>query len=212
MLSKGNKAPAFNLIDDRGQTINSSTLKGQRYVLYFYPKDDTPGCTKEACGFRDNLPEFEKSKVKIFGVSADSQAAHEKFVRKYGLNFPLLADTELKLIKAYGVWVEKSMYGKKYMGIARSTFVVDTNGVVEQVWEKVSPEQHAQEVHAYLSGKAAAAPAAKPVQKKSAINKTAAKKAVAKKAPAKKVAAKKPAAKKVPSKVAAKKSAAKKKR
>jgi thioredoxin-dependent peroxiredoxin len=205
MLSKGNKAPSFNLLDDRGQAINSAALKGQRYVLYFYPKDDTPGCTKEACGFRDNLPAFTQSKVKIFGVSADSQAAHEKFVRKYGLNFPLLADTEHKLIKAYGVWVEKSMYGKKYMGIARSTFVINGDGVVEQVWEKVSPEQHAQEVHAYLSSKATPAlAAAKPAVKKAAVKKASAKKPAAKASTAKKAPAKKSVAKKAVKKVAKK--------
>jgi thioredoxin-dependent peroxiredoxin len=201
MLKIGNKAPTFNLIDDRGQAINSAALKGQRYVLYFYPKDDTPGCTKEACGFRDNLPAFNSSNVKVFGVSADSQTAHEKFVRKYGLNFPLLADTEHKLIKAYGVWVEKSMYGKKYMGIARSTFVINSDGVIEQVWEKVSPEQHAQEVHAYLKGESSSSV---PVVKKATAKKSPAKKAAAKKAAKKQTAAKKSTAKKAAKKVVAK--------
>lgn len=161
MLTPGSPAPVFNLPDQRGQRVDSASLQGQRYVLYFYPKDDTPGCTREACSFRDHLPAFQQGKVKVFGVSADTVQAHAKFTTKYSLNFPLLADTELSLIKAYGVWVEKSLYGRKYMGIARATFVVGADGLIEKVWDKVSPDQHAQEVDAWLRGGDAALPAPK---------------------------------------------------
>jgi peroxiredoxin Q/BCP len=152
MLQAGDNVPEFSLVTDKGETVSAKRLKGQRYVLYFYPKDDTPGCTKEACGFRDNLPSFEQLSVRVFGVSADSEAAHTKFVKKFDLNFSLLADPERQLIEGIGAWVEKSMYGKKYMGIARATFVVDAKGKIEKVWEKVAkPDQHAAEVLAYLN-------------------------------------------------------------
>jgi peroxiredoxin Q/BCP len=151
MLDVGDKAPAFTLESDSAETISSKDLKGQRYVLYFYPKDDTPGCTKEACNFRDRLPDFSALGVKVFGVSADSVAAHGKFAKKYGLTFPLLADPEHQLLEAYGVWVEKSMYGRKYFGIQRATFVVDAKGKIEKVWPAVKkPEQHADEVLGWL--------------------------------------------------------------
>lgn len=153
MLQAGDKIPDFSLTTDSGEAVSAKTLKGQRYVLYFYPKDDTPGCTKEACGFRDNLPKFDGISVRVFGVSADSQSAHGKFVKKYDLNFSLLADPERQLIEPIGAWVEKSMYGKKYMGIARATFIVDAKGKIEKVWEKVAkPENHAAEVLAALAG------------------------------------------------------------
>jgi len=151
MLKTGDRAPAFSLASDDGHIVTSASLKGQRYVLYFYPKDDTPGCTKEACGFRDNLPKFSKLGVPVFGLSADDENRHAKFVTKYSLNFPLLSDPDHELLEAYGAWVEKNLYGRKYMGIQRSTFVVGGNGKIEQVWEKVSPEKHAGEVLAWLS-------------------------------------------------------------
>ena len=179
LLQIGAPAPTFSMASDDGLIVSSAALKGQRYVLYFYPKDDTPGCTKEACAFRDNLPKFSKLGVPVFGLSADDEKSHAKFVKKYGLNFPLLSDPDHELLEAYGAWVEKNLYGRKYMGIQRSTFVIAGNGKIEQVWEKVSPESHAEEVMAYLRGKPAAKKAA-PV-----------KKVVAKKAPAKKAAAKK---------------------
>ena len=170
MLKIGDAAPAFSLASDDGHIVSSASLKGQRYVLYFYPKDDTPGCTKEACAFRDNLPAFGKLGVPVFGLSADDEKSHAKFVKKYGLNFPLLSDPDHELLEAYGAWVEKNMYGRKYMGIQRSTFVIGGNGKIEQVWEKVSPETHAEEVMAYLRGK-------KPAAKKAPAKKAATKKA-----------------------------------
>ena len=212
MLKPGDAVPAFSLPASDGRTISAAGLRGQRSVLYFYPKDDTPGCTKEACSFRDNLPAFGGMGVPVFGVSADSEAAHRKFVAKYGLNFPLLADPDRKLIEPIGAWVEKSMYGRSYMGIARCTFIVGADGRIERVWEKVSPEGHAAEVLAALGGKAAAAtpaaakkPAAKakPAAKKVAPKKVAPKKTVAKKTVAKKTVAKKAVAKKAVAKKAA---------
>ena len=215
MLKIGAALPSFNLKTETGKAVSSAGLKGQRFVLYFYPKDDTPGCTKEACSFRDNLPAFNKLKVPVFGISADDEKAHGKFVGKYQLNFPLLADPEHKTCDAFGTWVEKNMYGRKYFGIQRATFVIAGNGKIEHVWEKVSPEGHAEEVLAYLNGGSAQktpvvkkAPAAKvstkkaPVKKvatkvavkKTAIKKVAPGKTVAKKAPAKKTTAKKPKA------------------
>jgi peroxiredoxin Q/BCP len=188
MLKAGDAAPSFSLAGDGGRVVDSPALKGQRYVIYFYPKDDTPGCTKEACAFRDNLPAFARLGVPVFGVSADETKAHDKFVHKYGLNFPLLSDPQHKLLDKYGVWVEKSMYGRKYFGIQRSTFVVDAKGKIEKVWEKVSPESHAEEVMAHLKGESQPA------------KKAAAKKAVAKKPVTKKAVVKKPAAKKTPAK------------
>jgi peroxiredoxin Q/BCP len=155
MLQTGDAAPSFQLAGSGGRTVDSATLKGRRHVIYFYPKDDTPGCTREACAFRDTLPAFEKLDVLVFGISADAVQAHDKFVRKHELNFPLLADPEHKLLDGYGVWVEKSMYGRNYFGIQRSTFVVDAKGKIEKVWEKVSPDSHAEEVLAYLAGKRA---------------------------------------------------------
>ena len=177
MLKTGDAVPAFSLPASDGRTVSAAGLRGQRYVLYFYPKDDTPGCTKEACSFRDNLPAFGGLGVPVFGVSADSEVSHRKFVLKYGLNFPLLADPDRKLIEPIGAWVEKSMYGRSYMGIARCTFIVGADGRIERVWEKVSPEGHAAEVLAALGGKAAPGGAAKV--------KSAAKKAAPAKAPAK---------------------------
>lgn len=203
MLPIGAKTPDFHLNNEEGKTISNAGLEGQRFVLYFYPKDDTPGCTKEACGFRDNLPAFNKLNVPVFGISADDEKTHGKFVKKYNLNFSLLADPEHSICDAFGVWVEKNMYGKKYFGIQRSTFIIGSNGKIEQVWAKVSPETHAEEVLAYLNGGA--------TKKTSSLKKIATVKTPAKKVPIKKAATKTVSAQKVASrKVVAKKIVAKK--
>ncbi len=166
MLKVGDKAPSFKLQSEHGE-VKSSDLKGKRYVVYFYPADDTPGCTKEACSFRDNLPKFTGADVPIFGISPQDVKSKSKFAAKYSLNFPLLADPDHAVAEAFGAWGEKSMYGKKYMGILRSTFVVGANGKIEHVWEKVKPEGHAEEVLAYLnSGTTEAAPVKKVAKKK----------------------------------------------
>lgn len=144
MLEAGQSFPDFSLTDQNGETVTLESLKGSKTIVYFYPKDDTPGCTVEACEFRDNLPKFKGAKV--IGVSPDSAKSHTKFIGKFSLNFPLLADTDKALCEACGVWVEKSMYGKKYMGVDRTTFLLDENGIVEKVWSKVKPQGHAKEV------------------------------------------------------------------
>lgn len=149
MIEEGQPFPSFSLQNQDGETVTLEDLKGQPSVLYFYPKDDTPGCTTEACEFRDSLPDF--GDIRVFGVSPDSVKSHKKFVEKFGLNFPLLADEEHALAEALGVWVEKSMYGKTYMGIERTTFVLDAEGVVKKVFRKVKPKGHAAEVRAALS-------------------------------------------------------------
>ena len=142
----GQAAPDFNLPTDDGKTLSLSSLKGKKVVLYFYPKDDTPGCTKESCEFRDNLPNFSGVNAQIIGISRDDTASHVKFKNKFGLNFPLVSDLDGKVCEAYGTWVEKSMYGKKYMGIERSTFLIDEKGNLQKIWRKVSVDGHAQEV------------------------------------------------------------------
>lgn len=175
MLKVGDAAPSFRLDSNGGDTIDSASLRGRRHVIYFYPKDDTPGCTREACAFRDNLPDFTQLGVPVFGVSGDAVKAHDRFVAKHGLNFPLLADPDHALLEAYGVWVEKSLYGRKYFGIQRCTFVVDAKGRIEQVWEKVSPDSHARQVLDYLEGRApapASTKANKPAKKIAAAAKT----------------------------------------
>lgn len=204
MLAIGNTAPAFTLPDQTGALLDAKSLKGQRYLVYFYPKDSTPGCTMQACGLQSDLEQFNNLSIRVLGVSMDSVASHKKFADKYGLRFSLLADTERKLIEAYGVWVEKSMYGKSYMGISRSSFLVGANGKIEQVWEKANTKTHAQDVLAFVNGGAAPAAAKAPAKKaaakpapakKAAVKKAAAKKAVVKKAPAKKAVVKKAASK-----------------
>jgi peroxiredoxin Q/BCP len=142
----GDKAPDFTLPADGGGTLSLTALKGKTVVLYFYPKDDTSGCTAEACAFRDALPDFSKVKAEIVGVSRDPVASHDKFKAKYDLPFPLASDVDGKVCQDYGVWVEKSMYGKKYMGIERSTFLIDGKGVVRALWRKVKVPGHAEEV------------------------------------------------------------------
>ncbi len=137
----GGRAPSFTLNDQNGKALSSASLAGSPYVLYFYPKDDTTGCTKEACGFRDSFRSFGKL-ARVIGVSPDSEASHARFAGKYGLPFTLLADPDKKLANAYGVWVKKLNYGREYMGIARSTFVVDGKGVVRNAWRGVRVDGH----------------------------------------------------------------------
>lgn len=142
----GDKAPDFTLPADGGGKVALKALRGKTVVLYFYPKDDTSGCTAEACAFRDTLPDFSKVKAQVIGISRDSVASHDKFKQKYKLPFPLASDADGKVCEAYGVWVEKSMYGRKYMGIERATFLIDAKGVVRGVWRKVKVPGHAEEV------------------------------------------------------------------
>ena len=150
-LSIGNRAPAFNLDGFPTKKYRlSEVLKQGPVVLYFYPRDDTPGCTTEACGFRDNLANFKKLKATILGVSTDTVAKHEKFAAKYQLPFPLLSDEDHAVCEKYGVWVEKNMYGKKSMGIRRATFLIGTNGKIAAVWPKVKVAGHVEEVAAAL--------------------------------------------------------------
>jgi peroxiredoxin Q/BCP len=150
MVEEGKEAPDFELTSDSGERVRLSALRGQPVVLYFYPKDDTPGCTAQACGIRDAWGEFERRGAVVLGVSRDDEASHVKFKEKYGLPFPLLADTEHAVADQYGVWVEKTNYGKTYMGIERSTFVIDADGNVAKVMRRVKPDTHADDVLAAL--------------------------------------------------------------
>jgi thioredoxin-dependent peroxiredoxin len=145
-VNVGDKAPDFSMPTDGGGSVSLSGLKGKKVVLYFYPKDDTPGCTKEACAFRDALPDFSGVDAVVIGVSRDPVKSHDKFKAKYELNFPIASDEDGKASEAYGTWVEKSMYGKKYMGMERATFVIDGQGIVRNVWRKVKVDGHAAEV------------------------------------------------------------------
>lgn len=152
MVKELQPAPDFTLpaigdetVVQNGQ-VQLSALKNHTVVVYFYPKDDTPGCTKEACSFRDVYHQLQRKGVVVLGVSADSVKSHEKFAEKYGLPFPLLADTDTQVSQLYGVWGEKNMYGRKYMGVTRATFLIDKDGVVRKVWPKVKPDEHAEEV------------------------------------------------------------------
>ena len=146
MLDVGDKAPAFSLEDQSGKTVKLSDFKGKTVVLYFYPKDDTPGCTREACAFRDEHSALRKAGAVVLGVSPDSGASHAKFAGKYGLPFPLLADTGHAVSEKYGAWGEKSLYGRKFMGIIRSTFLIDGSGKVAHVWPKVKVDGHVDQV------------------------------------------------------------------
>ena len=139
-LTIGAPAPTFTLLDDAGNTVDLAALRGQTVVLYFYPKDDTPGCTTQACGFRDRYAEVTDANAVVYGISPDSVASHAKFKKKFSLPFPLLADTDHAVCEAYGVWNEKSMYGKKYMGVTRSHVVIGPDGTLVDVQIKVSPE------------------------------------------------------------------------
>ena len=151
MPTVGMVAPKFELPSSNGQTISLDDSKGKKIVvLYFYPRADTPGCTKEACGFRDALADYEKARVAVLGISPDPVKAVEKFAEKFHLNFPLLADEDHAVAERYGVWAQKSMYGKKYWGVARTTFVIGKDGKVLHVFEKVKPEGHDAQVLAWL--------------------------------------------------------------
>jgi peroxiredoxin Q/BCP len=145
-LKEGDKAPAFSLQDQDGTTHTLADYTGQWVLLYFYPKDDTPGCTKEACALRDNLPRFGDMKAKVLGISADTVAKHKKFADKYKLPFTLLADVEKKMLEDYGVWGEKKFMGRTFLGINRVSFLVDPKGVIAKVYPKVKPAEHAEEV------------------------------------------------------------------
>src|SRR5499427_3954277 len=149
-IDEGKKAPAFSLNDQNGKTHRLSDYAGKPVVLYFYPKDDTPGCTKESCAFRDNLPKFKKSKAAVFGVSILDQASKRRFADKFDLNFPLLADADHAVAEKYGVWQQKSLYGRKYWGVVRTTFVIGKDGKLLHVFEKVKPEGHEKEVMEWI--------------------------------------------------------------
>jgi peroxiredoxin Q/BCP len=146
MLKEGQRAPDFKLKNDKNEDVKLADFKGQHVVLYFYPKDDTSGCTAEACGFRDLQSEFKKLNAVILGVSPDSVASHQKFKSKYNLPFPLLSDESKETLQKYDVWKEKSMYGKKYMGVERTTFIIDNEGVIRKIFPKVKVPQHPEAV------------------------------------------------------------------
>jgi thioredoxin-dependent peroxiredoxin len=146
MLKEGDKAPDFKGKDQNGNAVKLSDHKGDRVVLYFYPKDDTPGCTKQACSLRDSFNTFKKKGIKVFGVSIDDEKSHKKFIDKYKLPFDLLADTDKTIVEKYGVWGEKSMYGKKYMGTHRKTFLIDEKGKIAKIFDKVKVSEHADEI------------------------------------------------------------------
>ena len=146
MLKEGNAAPNFTAKNANGETVRLKDLRGKRVVLYFYPKDDTPGCTKEACSFRDAFPGFKKRDIEVLGVSVNTEASHKKFAAKYELPFTLLADPDHSIADAYGVYGEKKFMGRTYMGVKRITFLIDEKGKIKKVFEKVKPEEHAQEV------------------------------------------------------------------
>ena len=150
MLEAGTKAPSFSLPDQNGQVHTLEEYRGKKVVLYFYPKDNTPGCTKQACNFGELYPQFQEKGAVVVGVSKDSVGSHKKFEEKYGLPFTLLSDPELSCIQAYDVWQEKKNYGKVSMGVVRSTFIIDENGVIEKVMPKVKPDTNAAEILAYL--------------------------------------------------------------
>lgn len=152
MLEVGTKAPDFTLKNQEGQEVSLSQFAGKRVVLYFYPRDNTPGCTRQACGFAQNYEGFTQRDVVVIGVSKDSVASHLKFAQKYELPFVLLADPDLEAIQAYGVWQEKKLYGKVSMGVVRTTYVIDPQGVIEKVMPKVKPDTNAAEILAYLDG------------------------------------------------------------
>ena len=150
MLKEGTTAPAFKTKDANGESVSLKDFRGQKVVLYFYPKDDTPGCTKEACSFRDAFSKFKKQDIAVLGVSPDSEASHKKFAVKYKLPFTLLSDTDHTIVEAYGVWGEKSFIGRKYMGTHRVTFLIGPDGRISKIWPEVKPVEHAREVLAAL--------------------------------------------------------------
>lgn len=145
-LEVGKPAPNFEAKDQNGNIIKLADFKGRKVVLYFYPKDNTPGCTAQACNLRDNYDALQKAGYIVLGVSSDSEKSHQKFIEKQNLPFPLIADEDLKVHEAYGTWVEKSMYGRKYMGTARTTFIIDENGNLEEIIEKVNTKDHTNQI------------------------------------------------------------------
>lgn len=145
-LKIGDTAPDFETRDQQGSVVHLSDYRGKKVVLYFYPKDDTPGCTAQACDLRDNYSALKQAGYEVFGVSVDDEKSHQKFIAKYELPFTLLADTDKQLVEAYGVWVEKSMYGRKYMGTARTTFLIDENGIITNIIEKVDTKKHTNQI------------------------------------------------------------------
>lgn len=145
-LKAGDVAPDFNVNDQDGNTVSLSDYKGKKVVLYFYPKDNTPGCTAESCNLRDNYSALQSAGYEVLGVSTDSEKSHQKFIEKQSLPFTLLADTEKEIHEKYGTWVEKSMYGRTYMGTARKTFLIDENGTIEEIIEKVKTKDHAAQI------------------------------------------------------------------
>ncbi len=151
-LKEGDAAPAFTAQTNGGQTVSLADYAGRPVILYFYPRDDTPGCTKEACAFRDAFADFTNKGAVVLGVSADSVKSHEKFIHKFKLPFTLLADEDKRIVEAYGVWGEKSFMGRRYQGIHRVTFLVGGNGRIQKIWPKVKPEEHPAEVLAALGG------------------------------------------------------------
>jgi peroxiredoxin Q/BCP len=150
LIEPGKKAPAFALKDQGGKTHRVSDYAGRRLILYFYPKDDTPGCTKEACAFQETLPKFKPRKAAVLGVSVLDEASKARFAKKYGLEFPLLADPQHEVAEKYGVWQQKSQYGRTYMGVARTTYLIGSDGRVEKRWDRVKVDGHADEVLAAL--------------------------------------------------------------
>jgi peroxiredoxin Q/BCP len=145
-LTEGLKAPDFQAKDQNGKNISLSDFSGKDLILYFYPKDDTPGCTAEACSFRDNYQSLLNEGFEVVGVSTDDEKSHQKFINKYDLPFPLIADTDKKIVESYGVWVEKNMYGKKYMGVARKTFIINKNGIIQKIIDKVDTKNSSGQV------------------------------------------------------------------
>ncbi len=152
MLEEGVKAPEIVLNDKNGNTVKLSDFAGKKVVVYFYPKDNTAGCTKQACGFRDAYSEYEALGIPVIGISKDSEASHVKFADKHELPFILLSDPELKAIKDYDVWQEKKLYGKVSMGVVRTTYLIDENGIIEKVWKKAKTDKNAAEILEYLKG------------------------------------------------------------
>ena len=146
MVKEGSTAPAFKTTDAEGQSISLKDFRGQKVVLYFYPKDDTPGCTREACSFRDAYRDFEKAGIKVLGISTDNEASHKKFTKKFDLPFTLLTDTDHAIADKYGTYGQKKFMGRTYMGVHRKTFLIDEKGKIKRVFEKVKPDDHAQEV------------------------------------------------------------------
>ena len=145
-LTEGQKAPDFKAKDQNGKSISLSDFSGKDVILYFYPKDDTPGCTAEASSFRDHYQSLLKEGFEVLGVSTDDEKSHQKFINKYSLPFSLIADTDKEIVEAYGVWVEKNMYGKKYMGVARKTFIIDKNGLIRKIIDKVDTKNSSGQV------------------------------------------------------------------